>query len=105
MVPQVTDLNTEPGYGWTMDLDLVLSIRPDSDVTVVPGSGAGHSDWHGPPQQHCPRTQTWIQVVAQTLGTGMTFMVSGTIVINTDPGCSRVIDLDVTMVPCGSASH
>lgn len=42
------DINTDPGCGRTMNLDMVPSSSLGSDVTMTPGGSAGHSGWHDP---------------------------------------------------------
>lgn len=39
----VMDINFEHGYYVVMDLDMTLSGTSGWDLTVAPGSGAGHS--------------------------------------------------------------
>lgn len=39
-----TDFNTDPGYSWAIDLNMVLGKSPGLDVTVVPCGSQGHED-------------------------------------------------------------
>ncbi|KAL6044857.1 hypothetical protein STEG23_017028, partial [Scotinomys teguina] len=42
-----TDINTDPGYGRTMNPNMVLSSGLYFEFTRAPGDNSGHSDQHG----------------------------------------------------------
>lgn len=48
VVTQPSDFNTEPGFGWTMDPDMVLGSILGIDVMMAAGGGKDDPIQHGP---------------------------------------------------------
>lgn len=44
MIPEATDINTDPGYVKVTDPDMVLNYSPGLDPTIVPCDTTGHLD-------------------------------------------------------------
>lgn len=78
------DHQYRPRCGRTIDIDMVLCSSPGPDVTMVPSGNAG------------PRPSTWLQMVAHTLGSTHSSVVSGATDINIDPVCGRTTDPDMS---------
>lgn len=83
MVTDTMDINTDPGCGRAMDSDMAPGCCSNPDYSC----GGWHDPW----------APTWPHVAAPTSSILMAPLVTGTMGIDSDQGCCRATDPDVTL--------
>lgn len=91
------DINTDTACGRAKDPDMVLCCS-SLDVIMTLGGSTGHSDKHGPIEQH----GSWVpsgscQLDAKTSGIQQPSAVTEAKDIDTDPSCCRATDAGMVL--------
>lgn len=92
-----TCANTDPSWSKPLDHNIFLSSSLSSDVTIAPGASTCHSRLTLLLQQHSPWTTKWHQVVYQILASAWSSRRSWATDNNTNPGCGRAMDQDISL--------
>lgn len=67
------------------------------DVPMASGSSISQSDQRVLPQQHNTQIPTWSPATVQTIDICSRALITWATNINTDPNCSRIMDLDMAL--------
>lgn len=88
--------NRDIGCGRTTNSDMGPWQQPAPGCYYNPSWHHRSTRLAWPQLHHGHQTPTCPQVVVQSLGIYSTLVVTGTTDVNTDPGCSRAIDLNMS---------